>query len=457
MATADTIVAVSSAPGRSLRFLFRFSGPEAFAAAHQLGAFPASGTCGPVRLQLNGWPSLPALASHFQNPASFTGEDTVEVLVVGNPTIREALLQQAAGLPGVRLALPGEFSARAFLNGRLTLDEAEGIAALIGATNSSHLTAANRLLNGEAGDEFKAWAATIANMLALTEAGIDFTDAEDVVGITPASFIQQGSGLAHQIRAALSAQAASEVLLHLPRVAIIGQPNAGKSTLFNALLGKQRSVASPLSGTTRDVISEELDLSSVAPLTGSVVLEDLPGLDDDASGVLNVSAQAAALAAADQAEAAIWCDPTGRFEVSHLVRCGLSQLPPRLIRVQTFADRAVTAPASSPTQAPLQVCGLDGFGLAALKRAIADAVTGSMDADATLVVPRHRRAAHAILAHLDAALALAAAEPDQSRWDEPETAAGELRAALDAAEELAGRMTPDDILGRVFATFCIGK
>ena len=458
---ADTIVAVSSAPGRSLRTLLRISGPDAFRAAEILSATHPSGFVGTVRLRLEGWPLVPALALGFHSPASFTGEDTVELLIVGNVTIANAVLQQTARIEGLRLALPGEFSARAFLNGRLTLDEAEGIGALIGATNSSHLAAANRLLSGSSGTEFRSWADTIATILALLEAGIDFTDAEDVVGITPAIMAPRAESLADQIRLALSTRDAAEFAHGLPRVVLVGQPNAGKSTLFNALLGRQRSVASPTSGTTRDVIAEELDLTSVAPLAGRVMLQDLPGLDEadaitSSAGprAAQSASQNAALAAVDQDDAALWCDPSGRFDLAALARSGLKHLPNRLIRIRTFADRAESRINALPH---VEVCGLDGFGLASLKRAVADAVTGSIDADAMLVVPRHRRAALTILAHLESAINLARAEADQSRWNEPEIAAGELRAALDAAEELAGRMTPDDILGRVFATFCIGK
>jgi len=449
-----TIVAISSARGRALRSLIRLSGTKAFETAATLGVTPPDG---PVRIVLPPLGIVPGLASFFPEGHSFTGEATVELLVVGNPFIADSIVDAAAACNGVRQAQPGEFSARAFLNGRLTLEAAEGVAALIGATQTSHLAAAARLLSGEVGRDFCAWAEAVASLLALTEAGIDFTDAEDVVAITPTRFLERAGTLAAAMRSALATPASTLASAVLPRVVLLGAPNAGKSTLFNALLGRDRVITSPIAGTTRDVIEEELSLADVAPLAGSVLLADLPGLDEQPTGEVGRSAQHAALDALRRADAVLWCHPSGHFKTEELANRGMPELAARLIRVRTFADQP--APATLPTAIAdaVSVCGLDGFGLATLKRAIADAVAISPADAASIIVPRHRRAAALALHGLDAALALAASEPDQSRWNHPELAANELRSALDACEELTGRISPDDILGRVFSTFCIGK
>jgi tRNA modification GTPase len=441
MIAGDTIAACATPWGHAHRAMVRLSGPMAMRAAGCHG--PSAGRA-LLRTTISlGSLRLPVLLAAFPAPHSYTGEDLAELQFAGSPFLVERVLQSLTSLPGVRLAQPGEFTARAYFNGRLTLQQAEGVAAVISAGTREQLDAARDLLAGRTGDSYRALTEELATLLALVEAGIDFTDQEDVVAIDAPTLARRLTTLRDSITRHLGGEQAAESLSTLPRVALVGRPNSGKSTLFNALLGRRRAVASPHAGTTRDVLSETLDLSHDAPGAPSVLLQDLAGLDEHAGP--DQSAARAALAAADLL---LWCDPTGRFDARPL---SLPPLP--TLRVRTFADQPhPTHPHA--TREDLAVCALDGWRLPMLRRAIADAATVSRGAGIAALLPRHRRALLAARTCIDEALALI---QGAARIAEPEVVAQSLRLALDELAELSGRITPDDVLGRVFASFCVGK
>jgi tRNA modification GTPase len=223
-------------------------------------------------------------------------------------------------------------------------------------------------------------------------------------------------------------------------VAIAGKPNAGKTTLLNALLGRTRGVVSQMPGATRDVIVEPL------VVRGAVVrLADLAGLDEtfarDASSP-DAQAQRRARAVLTESAAVIWCDPAGRFDSPELRRA------PRAIRVRTKAD--LLGP-EAPDEA-VEVCALDGFGLGALREAIADLALGAADA-----TPRRRRALAGALSGVSEAIERLDDAESEREVVAPELIASALREALDALGELAGDVAPDEIIARVFAAFCVGK
>ncbi len=452
----DTIAAVASPPGRSPRAIIRVSGPDARAVAADLCAIPGftravlPAVIGlPAACPIEGLPArlpLPVLALTFPAPNSFTGEDTLELLLPGNPHLVRRALDAILALPGVRLAEPGEFSARAYLNGRLTLEQAEGIAQRIAAETADQLAAADALMDGSHAARLRAHADALTTCLALVEAGVDFSDQEDVVPITPADLAARLSAVRGDLAGVLGpAPRAAE--RERPEVALVGPPNAGKSTLFNALLGRARALVSEHAGTTRDALAEPLDLSPDAPGAGTVTLVDLAGLADRAVDGTDAAAQALARERIARADLLIWCDPTGRFEAA-----AFTPGPRPVLRVRTKSDQT---PARRPGDPGLiAVCALDGTNLPTLRRAIADAVGAAAPAGA-VALPRHRRAIAAAVAHLDQALALT--DPAAHALAEPELTAAALRAALDALGELTGPVGTEDLLARVFSAFCVGK
>jgi tRNA modification GTPase len=412
----------------------------------------AGNTVAATRFLLADGLPLPCLLIRYDGPRSYTGEDAAEILVPGNPSLLERVMARLIAQPGVREAQPGEFSARAYLNGRMTIEQAEGVAALIAAGTEDQLSAAALLMNGRTGERYRVWADEAATLLALVEAGIDFTDQEDVVPIPPRELARRIGTLAAVIRAHLGTKAGAEQDPLAPRVVLVGPPNAGKSTLFNALLGRRRAIVSPLAGTTRDAIAEDMDLSRDVPCGPLVTLVDLAGLDESFAqmgGEIDRQTQRQAHSEIRRASVLVLCDPNGRFEGPNPSTPGTPS-----IRVRTKSDVPHTR-SSAPRDDAIGVCALDGRNLGVLRRAIADAAWGSPDARGAWLMPRHRRALAAACDRLESTLAAVA--PDARSLASPELVAGELRGAVDHLGELVGDISPDDIIGRVFATFCIGK
>lgn len=455
---------------RSPRALIRLSGPEVPGLlARLLRPAPARPwTIARAALRLTDTLELPVLAARYDPPRSFTGEPMAELVIPGNPILIERVLARLSAEPGVREAGPGEFSARAFLNGKLTLSQAEGVAAVIAAAGEQDLSAAESLMSGRTGERYRAWVDELANLLALVEAGIDFTDQEDVVPIAPGELRRRAERLHTEIRAHLGRESGAEQPRHAPRVVLIGPPNAGKSTLFNALLGRKRAVESPLAGTTRDALVEELDLSADAHIPGAggtVLLIDLPGLDQRPTAGPDLAAQAAAAEEIRRADIFLVCRPadaslasTPAAATSVLTDPATAERARPVIRVTTKADLPRTPSAGARTdegEGAIGVCALDGWHIGVLRRAIADATWAERDAGAAFLLPRHRLALGAACERLEAVIRQV--DPRAPSLDFPETLAGELRSALDALSELTGDISPDDIIGRVFATFCVGK
>jgi len=438
----DTIVAVASGPARSARAIVRLSGPLTRAALALVLEEPADGRgARAVRVRVTtafGDRSIAARALLFAAPRSFTGEDCAELILPGHPALLERTVDRLLRCPGVRPAQPGEFSARAFLNGKLSPEQAEGIAAVIAARSSAELATAQRLLSGELGAEYRRLADDLAHALALVEAGIDFTDQEDVVAIAPSDLRARLAGLRAAIDGLIGPGSRTERDSGEVRIVLVGPPNAGKSTLFNALLGRERAVVSDEPGTTRDAVAEPIDFDGARWGLRRAVLVDLAGLDESLAlrSALDSAGQRAAGEAIEGADVLVLCDPAGRF--------AMPAIEPRerpVVRVRTKADLPGAADGG------LAVCALDGWNLGALRRAIADAAGAAQGGPGDLPA-RHRAALLGGAASLDEAL---------GSVDRPELCAASMRSALDRLGEISGAIPPDDVIGRIFASFCIGK
>jgi tRNA modification GTPase len=460
-AIADAaILAVASPPGHGLRGIIRGSGAGLFEAIapHVARPDPARPARGLMRARVRIGPlDVPALAMICPAPHSYTGEDALELQLAGNPVLLERIIDgllasaRQRGLD-VRRAEPGEFTARAYLNGKMDLIEAEAVAAMIAARSDAELRAARMLSSGALSRLAHELADDLAGALALVEAGIDFTDQEDVVAILPRDLHGRLTDLRDRIDSMLRHAVGMESLEAIPWVVLTGAPNAGKSTLFNALLGRRRAVVSDIAGTTRDVLAEPLAIDT-AHGKAEVMLVDLAGADE-AESLVSRAMQLAAGEARRRAELILHCVPAG--EVRPDVRG-------REIVVTTKMDLHA-ASRGGPRAIGLCVSALQGQGLNEVRQLIAARLAAravSLDADLMVMLARHESALRAARAHLAEAIDVVGAALGSGRDDRhlasPELAAASMRAALDQLAGLAGAITPDDVLGRVFASFCIGK
>jgi tRNA modification GTPase len=464
----DLIVAVASPPGRSARGVVRLSGPGAFdaidCAAGGGAPLPRRRGAHLVRLALLGGP-LPAVAIVAPAPRSYTGEDSAEILVPGSPALLDALVAEligaarSRGIPA-RPAHAGEFTARAFLHGRLTIEEAEAVALRIAAASDAELRAADLLASGRVATAARRIAGEIAALLALVEAGIDFTDQEDVVPITPRALRDALVGCSAAIDVERDRAIPAERIEAVPWVVLAGAPNAGKSTLFNALLGRERAVVSHVAGTTRDALAEALEVETDAG-PAEVMLVDVAGAGEEepAEDALARAMAAQARSALVRAELVLLCVPVGAAAPPPTAP---GTAPRIVVRTKADGPGGAAAGALEPDGATVIVSAQTGAGLGALRSAIARRLADravSVAADAVILTPRHLAALASAGERLREAMDLTGAALDRgdAHLREPELVAAALRGALDAMAIVAGDVTPDDVLGLVFARFCVGK
>ena len=465
MLADDIILAVASPPGRSPRGIIRMSGPGALdllSATLERSGDQRLRTRGlhRARMQLPDG-ALPVLALVMPGPRSYTGEDSAELQLPGNPNLLQRVVEfliasaACAQLPA-RRAEAGEFTARAFFNNRLSLTQAEGVAATIAAQSDAELKAAGMLRSGAIGDLAHSLADRLASALALVEAGIDFTDQEDVVAISPRDLHDRLTELVLAIQSHLDRAVGLERLEAIPWVVLTGPPNAGKSTLFNAMLGRDRAVVSDVAGTTRDVLAEPLPIST-ARGQAEVMLVDLAGAEHvdalESRARIEPHMQQAAQEALQRAELILICIP------ADAPTSDLPWSPPADRPVIRLLTKAELSPGSARSH-DLAVSALESHNLEKLREAIADRLADravSLAGDLVALTPRHESALRSAGENLREAVELIAPIRNERALAEPELAASSMRAALNDLAGLAGDITPDDVLGRVFTTFCVGK
>ena len=449
--TSDTIFALSSAPGRAALSVVRLSGPAAGEALQAMTGRrlpePRRGVLSRVRDPESDETLDYALVLWFPGPKSETGEDIAELQLHGAPSVVAAVLQALGRLPGLRPAEAGEFTRRAFLNGRMDLTAVEGLADLIAAETALQRRQALLQAGGALARRAAEWRARLLRQLAELEAVIDFPE-EDLPPEAAAALGEESAAVAREMEVAVAGAARGERLRQGLRVVLLGPPNAGKSTLLNALAGRDAAIVAETPGTTRDVLEVALDLGGVP-----VTLVDTAGLRAAAADAVEAEGMRRSRLQAEAGDILLWLEdgsaPPEREAAGLLPEAGVltGAGGSALLRVATKADR----PDFMDRPVDLIISVRTGRGLSDLEsrlRSLAEGLLWSGAGAAPLVTRERQRAAVAEAAAALRRLPTAAG---------PELQAEELRAALQALGRLVGRVDVEDLLEVIFRDFCIGK
>lgn len=423
----DTIVALSSGQPPAAVAVIRSSGPAAFAAAEAIAGRlppPRRAVLRPLRDPASGALIDEALILRFAAPASATGEDVVEYQCHGGRAVVDALLDVLTSWPGMRAAEPGEFTRRAFANGRIDLTEAEGLADLLAAETESQRRAALLMAEGGLRRQIEAWRERLVDLSARAEAGIDYVGDEEETAADEAALAGEARALAGELSDWL-ARPRAEPLREGVRVVVAGPPNAGKSSLVNALAQSDKVIVTAIAGTTRDAIEVPLSLEGVP-----VVLVDTAGLraSDDPVEAIGVERAGRQI---ERADLLLWLG-------------GPDAAPrhPRLIQIHAQADRRGDALGGA-----LPVSAVTGQGLGELARRIVAEARHLLPLDGELALNRRQ-----------------ASELEQAREALSDAEATDLvriaealRLARGAFDRLSGRAGVEDMLDALFGWFCLGK
>lgn len=373
------------------------------------------------------------LAVWFPAPASFTGEDVAELHVHGGRAVVDALFDVMQAL-GARLAMPGEFTRRAFSNGKLDLTRAEGLADLVAAETEAQQRQAVGAAQGALFGRAEVWRETLIKLRAEIEARLDFSDEGDVAEDLPAPFWRELAGLREEIGGVLEGARAGERVREGFRVAIVGRPNAGKSTLLNVLAQRDVAIVTAEAGTTRDIVEVSLDLGGYP-----VLLVDTAGLRDAVS-VAEQEGVRRARETAEGADLVLWLEEASSVPEDI---CVGGAAP--VIRVRTKAD--LRGGSGVVPDGGFLISSVSGLGIDRLSARVEELARISMGHEPALVTRRRQRTA----------LAAAHASLSGVAGAEPEVAADLLRSASEAIGRLTGRVDIEDVLDSLFAEFCIGK
>jgi len=468
----DTIVAVSSPPSGA-RAIVRITGPDAIDKVSQIFSPPIpkerSGLI-PGSVAVDAELRINAKLYLFLAPRSYTGDDVVEVHIDTNPAVTKALIGRFLN-EGLRAAGPGEFTARAYLNGKIDLAQAEAVNEIITCSNKFQLAAAEKLLSGRLAETTEKIRSALMDCLSLIEAGLDFSG-EDIEFITRPQAVERLVEIKDQLQQLLPGSLSDEAVIDLPAVGIAGAPNAGKSTLLNKLLGKARSITSEQRKTTRDILTGLLTLAHC-----SCVLFDCAGLTPAPSNILDELAQQAAIEALQKASVVIFCvDVSKDTPADWAEEASIRKLiePKALTAVATKSDslseRALAKrlaelnrlfaadfiPVSAKTASHLKLLQQT------IDKKIVELMAGPAGAESAALpfsesrqsgselTARHRQAVTEAIENIDESIGELKAGSD-------EVAAMMLRAAYQCVCDIEQQHVDEQILERIFQRFCIGK
>ncbi|WP_050604647.1 tRNA uridine-5-carboxymethylaminomethyl(34) synthesis GTPase MnmE [Ruegeria sp. 6PALISEP08] len=427
----DTIFALASAQGKAGVAVIRLSGQDSHSAAARLtgGTLPERGMVLRTLRDQGGARLDDGLVLTFQAPASFTGEDVAELQIHGSTASVNAVLRCLSDTDGLRIAEPGEFTRRALENGKMDLTQVEGLADLIDAETEAQRKQAQTILAGELGTLAERWRQDLIRAASLLEAVIDFADEEVPTDVTPEvrELIQ---GVMSDLRREADGVKIAERIRTGFEVAIVGLPNAGKSTLLNALAGREAAITSEYAGTTRDVIEVRMDLAGLP-----VTLLDTAGLRETEDHVENLGIELA----------------RSRAEAADL-RVFLSDTPEELGVGKQEGDIHVLPKADLRGEKSHGVSGKTGQGLDALVDQISYVLGERTTTHGIATRERHRVAINRALDSLQSAISVLESGPDLY-----DIVAEELRTAIRALESLVGRIDVETLLDEIFSSFCLGK
>ena len=433
----ETIAAVATPAGRGGIGIVRISGARAATIATALiGRLPAPRKAvHAVFRDAHGAALDEGIALYFPAPRSYTGEDVLELQGHGGPVVTQAVLAAALDA-GARLAEPGEYTRRAFLNGRLDLAQAEAVADLIDAASLQAARSALRSLSGEFSAAIDALANELTELRALTEATLDFPE-EEIDPLHRADAQARLARLRETLEAVLVQSRQGSLLRNGLHVVLAGRPNVGKSSLMNRLAGEERAIVTPQPGTTRDALRETLQIEGVP-----IVLVDTAGLHVSCDEIERIGMERTRREMA-RADLIVTVLEAPGLQAPEAPPEGIAQL-----RVINKIDLEAE-PRPGRSSDGIRVSAKTGAGLEALRAAIVEAAGWHPEGEPVFLArERHLRALRRASTHLDAAAGT------HSRW---ELFAEELRLAQEALGEIVGRTRADDLLGEIFSRFCIGK
>ena len=450
----DTIIALGSGAGRAGIAVIRASGAGASALLRQLSAhapdvsretpMPTPRRAAIRSLHDRDGAFLDeALVLWMPGPNSYTGEDTVELHVHGGAAVIAAVLDAALQTGLCRVAEPGEFTRRAFDAGQMDLTQAEAVGDLIDAETEGQRRQAGRLYQGEAARTFEGWRGLLMSAMAALEASIDFPDEADIPGEVDLSALVPITDLASELAAALGDAGRLNAVREGFRIAILGPPNAGKSSLMNRIARRDAAIVSPIAGTTRDVVEVRLVLAGFP-----VWVADTAGLRE-ASDAIEAEGVRRALARAEEADLRIWVSDAS----ADVSRETLAAHRPGDIEVMNKADLVGTAPARAGAEDVFVVSAKTGAGFEALERRLVQLVNERLAGDEAPLVTRarHRELVEEALGGVERALAGARSGIGAELVSE------DLRLAARALGRITGTIDVEDLLERIFSQFCVGK